>query len=364
MLAQEALDFPSSLSEHLFDLTDENQKRQFIKYQHDQLVEMSNRLNQYLFRDKKIWSSHELASSIRKYYHKSLASFEKMLYYIQSNFPELLDLKLRITDYQLKNIIPDLRNKIGKLKLKLLNDGVDDALINLIIKGINEFLASQKLSILNKGYLTQIISEINGTENINDEYLCDILIRFNFNLPQFYLYLSNNINKNRIAFDGLHEEYEYILREKDSMGNKMTVANQALYYSQSSIKLDLQQFLNEKASYLEELLIHRRAAMKDKLEAEQPFRILLDVPVPVLALFVRMLKETQFILKTGITEVCIFFALHFYTDKAVFISSTNLLKRSTDIEFSTVLKLWDLLTAMQDWLDEKFNVRSMRRSSR
>lgn len=115
-------------------------------------------------------------------------------------------------------------------------------------------------------------------------------------------------------------------------------------------------------AYLEKLLNHRRQAMQDKMDAEKTLRLLLDMTVPQFALFIRVLKETQVILKTGITEVCTFFAMHFYTDKSLFISSSNLLKRSTDVEFATVLKLWDMLTDMQNWLDEKFSVRNYKRS--
>ena len=363
-LNTESVEWRLAISSHLLGIAEDAEKMRYLKAQQIQLILLSNKLNQYLCRDQKIWSGHKDAQQIRIGYSRSLAFFEELLRFTQENFPDYADPNLKLTDQQLKHVLPDLRSRIFGLKTKLSNTSIDPILITLVIKGMSGLLASGKLTGAGKKYLNYLIHEITGLETFSSDHLTDLLIRLNFNLPEFYLYLTNAVNRKRYQIDGLHEEYEYILQEREALNNKTCSTGRALYPLQLPLKQELQQFFNEKAVYLEDLLSHRRQAIQDKLDAEHAFRMLIDVPVPVFALFVRMLKETQFILKTGITEMCTFFAMHFYTDKAAFISSANLLKRSTDVEFTTVLKLWDLLTLMLDWLDLKFNVRSMKRSTR
>ncbi|RKR80593.1 hypothetical protein BDD43_0717 [Mucilaginibacter gracilis] len=364
VLKSESSEWRIAISSYLLGVADDGEKMRYLKAQQIQLTLLSNKLNQYLCRDQKIWSGHKWADQIRTCYRKSLAIYEELLSFTEENFPEYSAPNLKITDYKLREVIPSLRNRIYGLKVILLNMAIDPVLVQLIIKGMNGLLAPGKLTIAGKEYLTCLIHEITGLEIFSTDELTDLLIRLNFNLPEFYLHLTNAVNMKRFQIDGLHEEYEYILQEREALSNKKIISGQGLYPGHLPLKLELQQFYNEKAIYLDELLSHRRQSIQDKLEAEHAFRMLIDIPVPVFALFVRMLKETKFILKTGITEMCTFFAIHFYTDKAPFISSANLLKRSTDVEFTTVLKLWDLLTFMLDWLDLKFNVRSIKRSIR
>ncbi|EHQ26448.1 hypothetical protein [Mucilaginibacter paludis] len=364
LLKSESTEWRIAISSYLLGMADDDEKLQYLKAQQIQLTLLSNKLNQYLCRDQKIWSGHKWADQIRTCYRKSLAVCEELLSFTVENFPEYSAPNLKVTDYKLIEVLPNLRNRIYGLKTTLLNTAIDPILAQLIVKGMSGLLTPGKLTIAGKKYLNCLIYEITGLEIFSTDHLIDLLIRLNFNQPEFYLYLTDSVNKKRFQIDGLHEEYEYILQEREVLNNKKSLTGLALYPGQLPVKLELQQFYNEKAIYLEELLSHRRKAIQDKLEAERAFRMLIDIPVPVFALFVRMLKETKFILKTGITEMCTFFAIHFYTDKAPFISSANLLKRSTDVEFTTVLKLWDLLTFMLDWLDLKFNVRSIKRSIR
>jgi hypothetical protein len=352
------------ISSYLLGTANDSEKKQYLRAQQNQLTILSNKLNHYLCRDQKIWSGHSLSKMIKNLYSRSLVICEDLLEFTKKEFPEYADPYLKITDFRLSQIFPVLRTWIYQLKLRLLQTTIDPILIQLVIKGMSGMLSPSKLTEYGYKYLIRLTDEISELPIIDADQLKDLLIQRNFNFPEFYMYLSNGVNARRVYIDGLHEEYEYILQEREILSNKVTAADQGLFPHQLPLKAELQQFLNEKAAYLEALLAHRRQAIQDKFEAEQAFRMLIDIPVPVFALFVRMLKETRFILKTGITDLCTFFALHFYTDKAAFISSANLLKRSTDVEFATVLKLWDLLNAMLDWLDFKFNVRSMKRSAR
>jgi len=351
-----------NISSYMFSQAATEDKKQFLKAQQQQLVSLINQVNQYLFKRKRIWYISPQAGMIKKLYVSVLNIFEDLLSYAEKYFSEFCDMTIKISDFRLKKILPELRKETNDLQLLLQNANIDGELVGLIIKGINAISIPGKLSYASLKYVMNMISQVKSLNSLNQHTLIKTLISLDFNRPEFYLYLTNITNLKLQNIDGLHEQLEYIIQQSNEM-NGVLIQNQCSFNSNDcSLKLELQNFFEAKAAYLEKLLNHRRLAMQDKIDAEKALRLLLDMTVPQFALFIRVLKETQIILKTGITEVCTFFAMHFYTDKSLFISSSNLLKRSTDVEFATVLKLWDMLIDMQNWLDEKFSIRNYRRS--
>lgn len=350
------------MSLYLLGTADDLQKQIWLKAQQQQLVMLSNQVNQYLFRDQRLWANHPQAMQIKLQYGRSLACFEELLSFAEQQFPAYYDPNVKITDFRLRNVLPGLRHLVAELKIYLERKEIAPKLCSIIIKGMNSISVPGKLSDAGAKYLMHLIHEIEKLTELNQTNLVELLIRLDFNQPEFYLYQANAMTGRLQQIDGLHEELEYVLQQKEDLRDREVGIPFSLYPQQAPLKQELQQYYTEKAAYLEELLELRRTAMQDRYDSEHAFRILLGMSVPQFALFIRVLKERRIILKEGITEVFTFFSRHFYTDKAAFISAQNLLKRSTDVEFSTVLKLWDTLDGMMNWLDDKFHVRNYQRS--
>jgi hypothetical protein len=363
LLKTESAAWRLTMSGHLLGIGDVNQKQIWLKAQQEQLVMLSNQLNQYLFREQKVWANHTQAAQIKIFYGQSLACFEELLGFAEHQFPAYYDPTVKITDFRLRNVLPGLRHLVADLKIYFETKSVDPKLCELVIKAINKLLLPDKVSNAGAKYIMHLIHEIESLPDLTQNTLIDLLVKLDFNQPEFYLYQTNAMSLTLQQIDGLHEELEHVLQQKEDLRNSETQTIYSLYPHQTSLKRELHQYYTEKAAYLEELLVVRRTAMQDRYDSERAFRILVGMSVPQLALFVRVLKEKEIILREGITEVLTFFSRHFYTDKALFISSHNLLKRSSDVDFTTVLKLWDMLEGMMNWLDEKFHVRNYERST-
>lgn len=347
----------------VFKKKNELDKKKWICSLQSQLLVMSNLVNQYINRDKKYWQTNEYSAQIKIFYKKTLELIEDLISSFDQQFPKLLDLNIEISDFRLSTILPPLRNSMFGLKEFLAKSMIDLELATIIVKTLSSFLSSGRLSYAKVKYISSSINEVRALKLMNDESLIELLIKIDFNQPELYLYITNKLNDRIQKIEGLHEAIEYTLLQNNNLQHKDAIANK-LHPNQISLRKELQEYYNETKSYLESMLAIRRQGLTDKYDSDHSFRLMIGMSVPQFALFVRILKERGIIVKEGVTEMYTFFASHFYTDKATFISAKNLLKRSTDVEFATALKLWDSFAEMMEWLDEKFSIRNYQRSMR
>lgn len=119
---------------------------------------------------------------------------------------------------------------------------------------------------------------------------------------------------------------------------------------------DLDNFWGEKYSFVKELVKLRRQAIRDLESAKAGARFQINLPVPQFGLFIRMQLEKGILVKENIGEIFSFFATHFYTANAPFISAESLQKKSSDVEFSTAKKMKGHLIGMLNWLNANYNL--------
>jgi len=340
------------------------EKREYLSAIQRQLVTMSDIINRYLFKDKKLWMSHVDTELIKANYLMSLAFFQEQLDYSEQQYASYYDQEVKITDFSLRNILPQLRNQIYTLKENLQDHRVETEIINIVIKGLNDLIGQRQLSPANVNYITGLVKEFKNYSFLTDDNVIGILIKWNFNRPDFYLYVTKSLNDRLISINGLHEQKELILQQKDHVSTMDNRTVFSFYPDKKPIIDEILEFFNMKSYYLDELMALRRLAITDKYTSEKAFRVLTGLTVPQLALFFRMQMEIGVLSKQAKQEFFNFVAHHFYTEKTVFISSQNLLKCSTNVEFSTALKLWDILNEMKEWLDQNFSVRNYDRPIR
>lgn len=342
----------------------ESEKRLYMTTTQKQLVTLSDLVSRYLHRERKIWEHHRFADQIKVGYLFTLNAIQELLHFLSIGFKEFFDNTVRFTQYELRSIVPQLRNCISGLKAKLALGSVDARLAEILVKGLIRHLNKSTLSPSIAAYIDQLSEEIIGQDNLSTEALVGVLIRYNFNLPEFYLYLIEPDLEDLEQIEGLHEQRELVLQKKDRMKRTEQQPGLGLNTEDRALREDLIDFLADRAVYLDELLSLRRQSLVDLENSGNAFRILVNLSVPQLALFFRLQMEMGVLAKEKVTKVFNFVAQHFYTEKTVFISAQNLLRRSTVIDFASVLKVWDLLAEMMDWLDQQFSVRNYQRSSR
>jgi len=337
------------------------EKQVWLAALQDQLLLISNQFNQYLFRERRKWESHPAAGMIRTHYLHSLSSIEDLLDFITSDFARYQNSHSRVSDFRLHRVIPELRQQVRELKTSLSASAVSPALAGMVITGLSNLL-KKDLSVYGISYVSGFCSKCHKITGINDEQLDALMVSMDFNQPDFYLAKIQQTDQHLYDINGLHEQVEFILNQKEKLLRKQIASGYRLHPLLPSIWDDLCQYFNEKEQALQAMLALRRAVLKDKRSSEESFRVLSLLTVPQLALFFRIQLEKGILIKEHIHDVFNFVAMHFYTEKTLFISSGSLQRKSTDVDFPTALKLWDTLSGMLEWLDEHFSVRNYQRS--
>ncbi|TCC98825.1 hypothetical protein [Pedobacter hiemivivus] len=360
-LEQESGQLKSEMIFNLLGAASLQEKQAWLAALQDQLVLFSNQFNQYLFRDRRKWESHPDSVLIRINYLNSLSCMENLLDFINSEFARYQNSQSRVSDFRLHKVIPELRQQVRELKTDLSVSAVSQTLARMVITGLSNLL-KKDLSSYGISYISGFCSQCHKITSMNDDQLCTLMISMDFNQPDFYLAKIEQTDRHLYEINGLHEQVEFILNQKEKLLRKQIISKYRLHPNLPSIWDDLRQYYNEKEQALEAMLALRRAALKDQRSSEESFRVLSLLTVPQLALFFRIQLEKGILIKEHIHDVFNFVAMHFYTEKTLFISSGSLQRKSTDVDFPTALKLWDTLSGMMEWLDEHFSVRNYQRS--
>ena len=322
-----------------------------------QLVGLSDDLNCYLCRDNKIWETFSCRTQIRQTYLYCIDNIENLIGYAKYYFLDWFDSKVKLTDLRRKIQLPGIRCKVNQLEEFLKSTSVKDDLSKLVIQQLRSVLKGRYFSSEQAKYIDQLSNHIQMQGNLNDKLLMGILVDFNFNSPELFLYRSNEINESLDTEDSLHDQHALILKNLDSF-RSMELDDVCLDHTWPSIGFHLLKFCEKKLVVLEKMMEARRMAMQDKSMIKSTFRALTGLSVAQLALFVKGQMETGMLLNQKVKDVANFVALNFYTENAEFISVDSFIKKMTDAEFSTALKLWEFLELIQDWLNDKYKVKA------
>jgi hypothetical protein len=359
-LLNEGCEFRLNLLEFLLGPDQEAVKKNLLTGIQQQLLLLSDDLNQFLVRDRRIWSEHAQAKEIRRHYLFSLNFIDELYQFITLRFPDFFNKQLRIADFHLKREIPGLRSHLKSLKVVLEKAAINTDLQQIVLKGLHSFLGDG-LSPYQKDYILGLTEKLTAMDSLNDDVLEKVLIEMNFNLPEFYLHLVNQKEQRMLEINGLHEQQEFLMMEELLLLKLDRLSHGGFSTKFINLWKELGCYFTERLQAVDKMIEVRRAVMQDHVNAEHAFRILTELSVPQLALFVRVQLEVGLLLKEHVTDVFNFVAQHFYTRSTLFISSGSLMRRSTEVEFSTVLNLYDMLVKMTTWLDEKFSVSNFKR---
>jgi len=321
----------------------------------DLVVDLSNRINNYLTKLQAVWKGHPQADQIRSNYVFSLNAFEDLLAVYHRSFPGLSGL-VKISNYSLPEVKMGLKQRLKSVTAHLNEANIDGVLKELVISSFTQLIHQKNLRRIDEAYLKNLAAHISDQEELDTRQLMDLLIANDFNIPEFFRYCVHFWRNRMDEIPGLHEQQEMILSEKDHLYNLHTVKGLKMPGASSALYKDLDQFLVEKGLYLKHLLRVRREAIMDKEKAKAGIRFLMNLPVPQFGLFIRMQIEKGLLPKENVGDLFSFFALHFYTPNTTFISAESLQKKSTDVEFSTAQKMKGQVIGMLNWLNSNFNL--------
>jgi hypothetical protein len=321
----------------------------------DQVVLISNQLHTYLYKLSPSWKEHPQAILIRSYYLFALNHFDQLMDKL-GNLDAESYRQVKVTDFRLSSVVMALKSKVNDLSIKLNELTIEDKLREIVTGSLSQYIRKKGLTNGDDQYLKKLLAVLLSEIRLDSKRLVELLIVHDFSLPDFMLYCLDYWKDKLLGVDGLHDQLEMILLENDRLNylsRNPGLQRPAGIYSLCD---ELQGFLLEKYDVINQLIELRREFLRDQQAAEESTRFQLSLPVAQFALLIRLLLEKGVLLKEHIGEVFSFFAAHFYTAKTPYISAESLQKQSTDVEFSTALKLKGLIIGMLNYLNANYNL--------
>jgi hypothetical protein len=338
-----------------FDAGRDGKRELEIAVHINQLVRLSNVVYSFLNKSLPVWKNHSQAMLIRAQYLHTCQVLEDLIDYLSDTYP-LTKRHIRITNYNLPQTKMAMRHRYSLLIKHLKRSAIDPELFEQFVFAIRQIINEVELTTSLVAYINRLIDLILNQRPFDNQRLQHFLIVNDFNAPEFFHYCIGKWRTALIEIPGLQEQQEYILREKDLLFNTHLEKGIVMPIDGSNLYSDLDNFLSEKRLLLKGLVKIRRQALRDSNANSSWPRVLIDLPVPMFGLFIRMQIEKGWFGKEHIGELFTFFAKHFYTPHTYHMSPESLQKKSTDVEFSTAKKMKGHLISMINWLNTHYNL--------
>lgn len=319
------------------------------------LVNLSNTLNAYIFKNSALLKNHPQARSIREHYYYSLNLLERLLLSLGESFPAQAA-SVKISQANLREVIPRLKEKFYKVSDHLNDFPIDKDLSDIVIPGLSALINKKDITWEDTRYVASLMDLLLNDSELDNKKLAELLIIHDFNLQAFYLYYLHQLRARLDDIPGLHEQREMLLAEKDRLYNLTTEKGLTMPSKNRSLFMELGEFVNGKYTFAKKRVKLQRRFIRDAKNVRTNSRFLINLPVPQFGLFIRMQIEKGLLAKENIGELFKFFAGHFYTPNTLYISPDSLQKKSTDVEFATAQKLKGHLIGMINWLNTNYNL--------
>ena len=321
----------------------------------DQLIDLSNTINSYMLRYTKVWKTNSGGDQIKQHYLLTCQVFEDFMESVAKRFPSL-GAKMVYSDFALWRIKQELKLLANTADQHLQKQIIGPEIRNVLLDGIRHMIGQRLLKRKDDLYLRRLMADIIKTKFDDSGRLIDFLIKNDFNMPEFFLFCVANWTGQLNDLEGLYEQKQFLLDVKTHLYD-LTLSRDIKYPdSKNYLYIELNNFLTEKYSIIKERLkISRQLASDDQLRPRAK-RMLINLSVAQLGLFIRLQVEKGFLAKEHLGELFAFYARHFYTPNTDFISSESLQKKSTDVEHATAKKLKAHLIAMLNWLNTNYNL--------
>jgi hypothetical protein len=289
-------------------------------------------------------------TKVRKAYIHMMNIIESLLKYC-GNINKGLSHAINLTKFASILKRTELRRKIVTVSQQLKNSTCNPCIIAVILRNLQEIVQANAIQVDKLDYANMLIKKMISIREIKDEAIVDLLIKMNFNSPDFFDFCVEEYNK-IINDDCLYTQIELIVSLEESLNNIKPHGEWRLNRADNSIKDQLLYFFALKKNYLEKRLDIRRTHIADKKFHEDLERIETTLTVSEMSFLIKLFMEHNILPTKNIGKIYIFFAKNFSTTRAKFISADSLHKKASTVEFSTTRKVKGLLLTMVAWINK------------
>ena len=322
------------------------------------LIQTSNTLHGYLLEQQHPPNADHKIQQLHYYYRSVLDIFELLVDWLEE-LPTSSDKKILevvpVTNYKLSRTQAIFLTQLRELTVYLNRSAIDPALGTLVLDEFKRFITKKWLSVADVKYIAAFSDAFASRKPATTMELVFLLYQSNFNSAAFLAYCINHCSELVTRAPGLIEQLDVLCRVEDQVNILSNNGSQAWAPGNTSIDDRLQNFIADKKRFLRHQLKFRRLALRTPSIGETSERMFLNLSVAQFALVIRLFIVVGVLPSKEVGKTFSFFARHFYTKNAQFISSESLQRKSNDIELSTVTKMKSLLISKVNWLNKTFN---------
>ncbi|AMP99807.1 hypothetical protein AY601_2932 [Pedobacter cryoconitis] len=318
------------------------------------LVNLSNTIYGYLFCLTSASKHKKTSSELRLIYLNILNALEKTIAAVAQSEPKVGS-KMPLTRYHYSGLKMEIKTIIKNSLNILKRSPIEKKLYDLIEREFFLFINKKEINQYEIDYTWNLSRQIANLDLADTSDLIDILFINEFNSRIFFDFYSNELNSKLKDIPNLHDQLLTIIAEQDRF-NGLAGSTIKMYPCHASTYDHFKTFLANKERHLKQLINLRRVVSQDEQFSKSTHRLKIFLSVAQLGLFIRLFVEKGLLAKENIGDQFTFFASHFSTPQAPFISAESLRKKSTDVEFATAQKLKTHLIGMLNWLNENYNL--------
>lgn len=303
------------LKNQLFSLTKEKQIVLFVNQYHSSLVILLDQVLKY----QKEQNSDK--SCLKELYKRLISSLEELLSFIEVRFFTYLSLNERVPVTYLAVTGKELKQRVDKLKTKLLCDDTSKELPGVILNSLYGFIDCLKedfpVTFRELLYQKDLIKELELLEPPKDQTvvfnaLDELLIYLNFNSKSYMGYFTSRLAEKINVIENNSDKLERLLfhyKQFNQMHRKPGVILNPQY---GDLKTELGNWFTQEIFYLEKKLhlsivpIDGIAEQKDLGPASQknePQKLLCVLSVDQMALVLRSADDLKIVMARSLNSV-------------------------------------------------------------
>lgn len=179
-----------------------------------QLVITSDKIYDFLIESAKYRSEDTTTHNIRHRYLKILGQLESLLEDCGKIDGDIL-YHIPLTLHSIATVRLALRHKLTMLQRKIGLVNIDTELSSLLIKGLRMLIAKKGISRSDVNYMASIMDALNEVSVLKTSIVEELLYRFDFNTPMFFLYWTERCKNLLNDEPSLHRQKEMLIGMED-----------------------------------------------------------------------------------------------------------------------------------------------------
>lgn len=283
---------------------------------------------------------------------------EKILRFIESNYLRFIDKNVSIP-YKSKLIEEyELESKSTFVKSVILESTLNSEIKSIVLTPLfrlNQFNIKDRISyqelIYYNTYITEFYNNLKLVQEISESLIIRIMFHVNYNSLSFLEYLQKLIMTALLELRERNLQLDYLYKILKETNQKNICSHLAFNLAELNLKVLVSAWIEEEIQYINKLQINQKSEEALFANGTGKSKILSDLTVSELALFFRILRDTEALPHENQSEYIELVAETFYTKRAESISTSSLRTKYYSPDEATVHSLKNKIEKLLSKMD-------------